>query len=77
MVTHGLRCLDSNLGHPNVRLVKVLYCLGGIIGRLVAHIANAALGDQLDIGNLATLGGEVFPKVSLGNVGWQALDKDS
>ena len=62
-MTYGLSCLDGNLRHANIRLVEVLDCLGGHIRGLVADIANATLGDQLDIGDFAAIGGEVFPKV--------------
>jgi hypothetical protein len=57
--------------------VKVLDGIGGIVGRLVAHVTNTSLRDQLDVGNLSVVGGEVFAKLSLGEVGWQPSHKDS
>ena len=75
--THRPSRLDGDLRHANVRLVEVLDCLRGIIRCLVSHVTDASLGDQLHIGNLPTVGGEVFPEISLRDAGWQTLDEDS
>lgn len=75
-VAYRSSCLNGDLGHTNVRLVEVLDCLGRIVRGLVADVANTSLRNQLDIGNLATLGGEVLPELGLGDVGWQTLDED-
>lgn len=48
--------LDRNLGHADIGSVEVLDGLGGIVGRLVADIANAALWYQLDVGDLSAFG---------------------
>lgn len=76
-ITYRSGRLDSDLGHTNVRPVEVLDCLVRVLWCLVAHIADASLGHQLDISDLATLRGEVLPKVSLCDVGWQAPNEYS
>ena len=73
--THGFRWLNRDLRHADVRLVEVLDGPGGILGRLVANIANAALGDDLDVGDLAVAGREVLPGLCLSDGGGQPLDE--
>ena len=43
--------LDEDLGHADEGLVVVLDGLGGVVVGLVAHIANAAVGKELDVGH--------------------------
>lgn len=73
--TYWSSCLDLYLRHPDVGLVEVLDCLGGVLGSLVTDIANSALGDELDVGDLAVLGGEVRPDFGFSNTWGQPFDK--
>lgn len=68
--------VDGNPGHADKGLVQVLDSPRGIIMRLVTNKADAAVGDELDIGDLTALGRKVFAKLSLRD-GWgKVLDED-
>lgn len=59
--------IDADPGHANKGLVEVLYGFDCIFMRLVTNKPDAAVGDELDIGDLSSLKREVFAKVSLGD----------
>lgn len=55
--------------------MEVLDRFFGLLRRPVADEANASLGNQLDVGDLAALGGEVVAEVGLGDAARKALDE--
>lgn len=55
--------------------MKVLDRLCSLLRRPVTDEANASLGNQLDIGDLAALGGEVAAEIGLGDAARKALDE--
>ena len=69
--------VDADPGHANKGPVEVLDGRCCILMRLVTNKADAAVGNELDISDLATLGREVFAELSLGNRGRQVLDEHS
>lgn len=73
--TYWARDLDVDPGHPDESLVEVLDGFGGILGRLVAHIANAAVREELDVCDGEF--GEVLAHVILGELGRQPAHKDT
>lgn len=75
MKTYSSCHLDTDLGHANEGLVKVLHGLLGILGRLVPDISNAPMRDQLRVCD-SLLGGEVFPELLLRDRGRQTLDEN-
>ena len=77
MKTHGSGRFDSNLRHADVCPVEVFDGLGCFIGRLVADISDPPLRDQLNVGNLSVLRGEVLSKLGLRETGWQTRDEDA
>lgn len=64
-----------NPRHADVRPIEKFDSLCCVFLRLESDIANAPLGDQLDIRDLFALGGKVLAKVRLGDVGRQIFDE--
>lgn len=75
METYSSCHLDTDFGHANEGLVKVLHSLLSILGRLVPDIPNAPMRDQLRVCD-GLLGGEVLPELLLRDRGRQTLDED-
>jgi len=69
------RNLDKDLGHSNKGLVEVFDSLCGVFRRLVAHISNAAMGEELDVCDREF--GEVLAYVVLSEPGRQAPHEDT
>lgn len=73
--THSFGWLNRYLRHAHVRPVEVLDGARGVLRRLVADIADAALGDELDVGDFAVAGREVLSRLCLSDGGGQPLDE--
>ncbi len=74
---YRFRKVDCDPGHANKRAVEVLDGPCSILMRLVTNKTDAAVGDQLDIGDFAPLSRKVFAKIGFGDVGREVVDENS